>query len=125
MKAQQGFSIRAGTGAIAGAGIAAVDNFAFGGEVSPIVIVGMLLIFGAAAGMIWGARAGVAAAVAWAWLPMAHVFKHLMGLPDTIRPNTYPSILKLAVFSFVITGIGLGFGLAFRPLLRRDTTENV
>ena len=58
MNTPSGIWIRAGIGVVVGAGIVAVDNFAFGGEVSPIVIVGMLLVFGAAAGMIWGVRAG-------------------------------------------------------------------
>ena len=101
---------------MAGAAIAAVDNFAFGGEVSPIVVVGMLLLFAAAAGMFWGVRAAVAVALAWVWLPMAHVIKHRMRLPDTLHPNTYVSILKLAAFSFVIAAVGLGLGLAFRRL---------
>jgi hypothetical protein len=125
MKTQSGVSIRAGIGLIVGAGIAAVDNFAFGGEVSPIVIVGMLLVFGAAAGMIWGVRATVAVAIVWVCLPIAHVLKHVLGLPDTIRPNTYPSILKLGAFSFVVTAIGLGFGLAFRRLLGGQPPENM
>ena len=125
MKISSGVLIRAGIGVIAGAGIVAVDNFAFGGEVSPIVIVGMLLVFGATAGMIWGGRAAVAAAIAWVWLPMAHVLKHMMRLPDTIHPNTYASILKLGGFSFVVTAVGLGFGLAFRRLLGGHPTENV
>ena len=117
--------MRAGIGVIVGAGIAAVDNFAFGGEVSPIVIVGMLLVFGAAAGIIWGVRAVLSAAIVWVWLPTAHLLKHVMGLPDTIHPNTYASILKLGAFSFVVTAIGLGFGLAFRRLLGGHATDNV
>lgn len=125
MKMQSSVSIRAGIGVMVGAGIAAVDNFAFGGEVNPIVIVAMLLAFGVIAGAVWGARASVAAALVWLWLPMAHVLKHLLGLPDTIHPNTYWSILKLAVFTFVVTAIGLGFGLAFHRLLGRTTSENV
>jgi|CZKD01.1.fsa_nt_gi hypothetical protein len=125
MKRPSSVSIRVGIGVIVGAGIAAVDNFAFGGEVSPIVIVGMLLVFGAAVGMIWGGRAAVAAAIAWVWLPMAHVLKHLMRLPDTIHPNNYASLLKLGAFTFVVTAIGLGFGLAFRRLLGGHPTKNV
>ncbi len=119
MKMPHDVSIRVGSGLIAGAGIAAVDNFAFGGEVSPIVIVGMLLVFGAAVGMLWGGRAAIAAAIAWVWLPMSHALKHLMRLPDTIHPNTYASLLKLGAFTFVVTAIGLGFGLAVRRLSRR------
>lgn len=125
MKRPSSVSIRVGIGVIVGAGIAAVDNFAFGGEVSPIVIVGMLLVFGAAVGMIWGGRAAVAAAIAWVWLPMAHVLKHLMRLPDTIHPNNYASLLKLGAFTFVVTAIGLGFGLAFRRLLGGQPPENM
>jgi hypothetical protein len=125
MKRPSSVSIRVGIGVIVGAGIAAVDNFAFGGEVSPIVIVGMLLVFGAAVGMIWGGRAAVAAAIAWVWLPMAHVLKHLLRLPDTIHPNNYASLLKLGAFTFVVTAIGLGFGLAFRRLLGGHPTKNV
>ena len=125
MKTPCGISIRAGIGVVVGAGIVAVDNFAFGGEVSPIVIVGMLLVFSAAAAMIWGVRAAVATAIAWVWLPMAHLLKHLMRLPDTIHPNTYASILKLGVFSFMVTAVGLGLGLAFRRLLSGRRTENM
>jgi hypothetical protein len=125
MEMPSSVSIRVGTGVIVGAGIAAVDNFAFGGEVSPIVIVGMLLVFGAAVGMIWGARAVVAAAMAWVCLPMAHFLKHLLRLPDTIHPNNYASLLKLGAFTFVVTAIGLGFGLAFRRLLGREATTSV
>jgi hypothetical protein len=114
-----------GIGLIVGAGIAAVDNFAFKGEVSPIVIVGMLLVVGAVFGMIWGSRAVVAAAIGWVCLPMAHVLKHMMSLPDTIHPNTYPSILKLGAFNLVVTAIGLGFGLAFRRLLGTANSQRV
>jgi hypothetical protein len=86
----------------------------------------MLLVVGAAAGMVWGGvRAAVATAVVWVWLPMAHVLKHVMGLPDTIHPNTYASIMKLGVFTFVVTAIGLGFGLAFHRLVAGRPAENV
>jgi hypothetical protein len=125
MKMPSSVSIRVGIGVIVGAGIAALDNFAFGGEVSPIVIVGMLLFFGAAVGMIWGGRGAVAAAIAWVWLPTAHVLKHLMRLPDTIHPNNYASLLKLGAFTFVVTAIGLGLGLGFRRLLGGHPTKNV
>ena len=124
MKTQNGVAILVGIGLTVGAGIAAVDNFASGGEVSPIVIVGMLLVFGVVTGMIWGVQAAVAAAIVWAFLPMAHVLKHMMGLPDTIHPNTYPSILKLGAFTFVITTISLGIGLAFRGLFSGQPPES-
>jgi len=111
------FLRRIAVGLIAGAGVAAVDNFAFGGEISPIVIVAMLLIVAGAFGTIWGVRAAVVAAIVWAWLPMAHVAKHVFRLPDTLHPNTYASILKLAVFSFVVAAIGFGLGLIMHRLV--------
>ena len=84
-------------GCVAGAAIAAVDNFAFGGEISPIFIVGMLLLAAGAAGAIWGPRGVITSAIIWVWLPAAHLVKHVLRLPDTIQPNTYASILELGI----------------------------
>jgi hypothetical protein len=106
-----------GIGFIAGAVIAAVDNFAFEGEVSPIVIVAMLFAATAAAGWIWGWRGWQASAVVWLCVPLAHLVKHLLRLPDTLQPNSYASILMLAAFTFAVSTIGTGCGV----LLRRIT----
>ncbi len=124
MNVQNGW-LRAGTAALVGCGIAAVDSFAAGGEVSPIVMVAMLVVSCAAAGVVWGVRARLVAVMIWVWLPMAHVLKHALGLPDTIYPNTYSSIAKLGLFTFVVSAIGLGFGLALRRLFGRRIPENV
>jgi len=97
-------------GLIAGAIIVFIDNFAFRGEVSPIVIVIMLLISTITVGAIWKWHAWVAAVTVWICVPMTHVVKHLLGMPDTLHPNTYTSILMLAVFTFVISAIGFLFG---------------
>jgi hypothetical protein len=105
-----------GIGFIAGAVIAAVDNFAFGGEVSPIAIVAMLFAVTAAAGWIWGWRGWQASAVAWLCVPLAHLIRHLLNLPDTLQPNTYTSILMLAAFTFVVSTIGTGCGVLLRRL---------
>jgi len=115
---------RIAVGLIAGAGLAAVDNFAFGGEVSPIVIVALLLVIAGAIGSTWGTRGVVAAAIAWAWLPSAHLMKKVLHLPDTLHPNTYGSILKLAAFSLVVTAIGFGFGLLLRLVALKKTDRN-
>ena len=117
--------MRIGIGLMVGSGIAAVDNLAFGGEASPILIVGMLLLFASTAGMIWGTGAAFPAAVVWTCLPTVHLVKHMLRLRDTIHPNTYTSILKLGAFSFAVTTVGLGFGLAFRRLLGSQVTEKV
>jgi hypothetical protein len=108
----------------AGATLAAVDNLAFGGEVSPILIVAMLLVCTAAIGVLWGRRGLVAGTVAWAWLPAAHLVKKVFQLPDTLHPKTYGSILKLAAFSLVITAIGFGLGLLLRQLAPQKKAQN-
>jgi len=107
---------RLGVGLVAGAAIVSVDNLAFQGEVSPLVIVAMLLTATAMAGAMWGRNGGIAAAVTWACIPLAHVAKHLLGLPDTLHPNTYPSILLLAGFTLVVATVGTGCGLLVRRL---------
>ena len=97
-------------GLILGAVIVFIDNFAFQGEVSPIVIVILLFVSTIIVGTIWKWQAWIASATVWITVPMAHVIKHLLGLPDTLHPNTYMSILMLAAFTFVISAIGFLFG---------------
>ncbi|MBI5463461.1 MAG: hypothetical protein HY966_00730 [Ignavibacteriales bacterium] len=111
-------------GFFAGVVIAAVDNFAFEGEVSPIVIVGMLFAATASFGAIWSWRGGLATVAAWACVPLAHVAKHVLGLPDTLQPNTYTSILLLAIFTFVVAAIGTGGGVLLRKLTTASTEVN-
>jgi len=125
MKMPSSISLRLAIGLIVGASIASVDNFAFGGEASPIVIVGMLFLFAALSGLIWRARAALPLAIAWICLPMAHVLKHLLHLPDTLHPNTYASILKLGAFTLLVAAIGLGLGIASRRLFAGHRTDNI
>ena len=113
--------IRCGCGLAAGLAIAYVDNFAFAGEVSPIVIVGMLLVAAAIVAGMWGRDGWLTAAGIWLCVPLAHVVKHVLGWPDTLHPNTYKSILMLAVFTLVVTVLGFGGGL----LLHRQFTKAV
>jgi|GEM_PF-1844805 len=102
---------RIAAGLAAGIAVAAVDDLSIGGEVGPIVIVGMLLAASAAAGAPWGHRGAMAAAILWACLPLSHVGKHVLNMPDTLHPNTFASILNLAAFSLVVAAIGTGIGL--------------
>jgi len=118
MNTQTSSFLRLGIGLLAGTAIAAADNLAFGGEVSPIVIVGMILIFASTAGSVWGSRALPPITTAWVFLPAVHLVKHVFAMPDTIHPNTYASIVKLAVFSFAISVVGVAFGLACHRLRR-------
>ena len=112
-----GWRMPLATGLAGGAAIVYVDNWAFGGEVSPIVIVGLLLAASVIAGAVWGRSGWIAAAVAWACIPLAHVVKHSLGLPDTLHPNTYTSILYLAAFTLVVTVFGTGCGLLARRVV--------
>lgn len=110
MKSLSNWQMHLLVGLIAGAAIVFIDNFAFQGEVSPIVIVIMLLVSTITVGAIWKWHAWIASVTVWIFVPMAHVVKHLLGLPDTLHPNTYASILMLAVFTFVVSAIGFLFG---------------
>jgi hypothetical protein len=101
------FAFGLGTGIV----IAAVDNFASGGEVSPIVIVALLIVATATFGGLWGRGGWSAALAAWMCLPLAHLVKHVLGLPDTLHPNTYRSILLLAAFTFVVATLGTVAGM--------------
>jgi hypothetical protein len=101
----------------AGALIAAVDNLLFHGEVSPIVIVGLLLAITAAAGFLWGKAGWMPAIAVWAWVPGVHLVKRILGWRDTLHPNTARSILALAAFTLGVAVVGMGCGL----LARRTT----
>ena len=114
---------RIGVGLIVGATIAAVDNFAFNGEVSPIVVVIMLLAATITAGFL-RERLGWATAVAvWIWVPGVHFAKRILDLPDTLHPNTYTSILILAAFSLAVTAVGTGCGLIIRHLVIKKSNH--
>lgn len=106
-----GLIVRLAAGLMVGLVIAGVDNFAFEGEVSPIVIVVLLLAATTITMAIWGGKGIWAALAAWLCLPLAHFFKHIFGLPDTLQPNTYVSILALAAFTFGVACVGAGIGV--------------
>ncbi len=112
-----------GIGFIAGLAIAGVDNYAFEGEVSPIVIVALLFFTSATFGAIFGRKGCLASVPAWVCIPLIHLVKHLLNLPDTINPNTYGSIIKLAIFTFVIVSIGFGIGIFFNRFIK-DAVNN-
>ena len=107
-----------GVGLASGLAIAAVDNFAFEGEISPIVIVTLLFMATAVAGIVWRWRGWTMSLVVWVCVPLVHLVKHVFGLPDTLQPNTYTSILMLAGFTCVVAAIGTGCGV----LIHRLTT---
>ena len=119
-----GWMSRLGIGFIVGLEISLVDNFLFAGEVSPIVIVALLLAVAFASGAKWGWLGWFAAAGMWICIPAAHLVKHVLDLPDTLHPNTYTSILMLAAFTLVVAAIGFVCGALSRKLwLRRDVVD--
>ena len=97
-------------GLAAGLAIAWVDNVAFEGEVSPALIVVMLFIAGFIATAVWGRQGWLSAAAIWVCVPAAHLAKHILGMSDTLHPNTYASIAKLAGFSLFITAFAAAAG---------------
>lgn len=107
---------RLGVGLAAGAAMACVDNFAFQGEVSPIIITVLLLAVTGASGATWGRRGWVTSLAAWAIVPSAHGIKHVLRMPDTLHPNTYASIGYLAAFSLAVAVAGTACGLLLRRL---------
>jgi hypothetical protein len=118
MKFFSSWPMRLLVGLIAGAVIVFIDNFAFQGEVSPIVIVILLLAATFAAGAAWKWHGWIAAVATWLCVPLVHLVKHLLGLPDTLQPNTYPSILMLAAFTLVISALGLFCGTLVHSLAK-------
>lgn len=111
---------RFAVGSVTGIAIACVDNLAFGGEVSPIVIVALLVAATATFGGLWGRGGWTAAVAAWMCVPLAHLLTHVLGLPDTLQPNTYTSILLLAAFTFVVATLGTGAGVLIHKNARKD-----
>lgn len=120
---RRAWPIRLCVGLVLGAAIAVVDNVAFDGEVSPIVIVAMLFAMTATAGLVWRRQGWVMAMAVWVWVPGAHLAKRILGLPDTLHPNTYSSILMLALFSLVVAALGTGCGLLLRRLVSTKSIE--
>ena len=118
------WQVLVGIGLAAGVVITAVDNFAFEGEVSPIIIVAMLFVATAASRARWGWRGWFMAAPAWLCVPLAHLIKQFLGLPDTLNPNTYTSILMLAAFTLAVAAIGVASGVFIRRITRVVTKKD-
>jgi len=101
-------------GVAAGVATAAVDHLALRGGVSSVAVVAMLLAVTAAAGAGWSWRGWTAAAGAWACLPLAHVVKHVFGLPGTLQPDTWASMGTLATFTLAVSVAGFCGGVLLR-----------
>jgi hypothetical protein len=93
--------------------ISGVDNLAYGGEVSPIVIVALILAASFALAYFRD-RPWTTAIAVWICIPLTHFAKHIASLADTLQPNTYRSIALLAGFTLVVSLAGSGVGTALR-----------
>jgi hypothetical protein len=109
-----GLGLRLMSGVAAGAVVAGADHLALHGTVSPVVVVGLLLALTAASGAIWGWRGWITAASAWACLPLAHMAKHVFGLPGTLQPDTWESIATSAAFTAAVSAAGVCGGVLWR-----------
>jgi hypothetical protein len=105
---------RLGAGLLTGCVVAGVENSAFKGEVSPIVIVALLLAATVGFALVWGGGAWLASAAVWLCVPLPHVVKRALELPDTLHPNTWESIATLAAFSLAVAAAGTGLGVLMR-----------
>ncbi len=101
-------------GLAAGCGIAAIEAWAAGGHVSPVAIVALLLAASGAIGAVWQWRGWPGALAAAAPMPAVHLTKHLLGLPDTLQPNTLDSVVMMALFALAVSGAGLSGGALLR-----------
>ena len=101
---------RIGFGIACGTAIALVDNLASGGEVSPVVVVVLLLATSVTGGALWGLSGWPAAAIVWAAVPAPHVVKLAVGLEDTLHPATWASIGQLAAFTAFVVACGTAVG---------------
>lgn len=108
-------------GIVAGVTISIIDNYAFEGEVSPIVIVLLLLAASGFAGLLYSWRGWFSVFVMWMFVPAAHLIKYVLGLPDTLHPNTLNSILKLAIFTLVVVTIGISGGVLLRKFTKSQS----
>lgn len=88
-------------------------------------VAAMLFVMTAIAGLIWDRRGWVVSGAEWACLPVAHLIKHILDLPDTLHPNTYASIAMLAAFTFVVAAIGTGCGVLLRRLAPEDAKDGL
>jgi hypothetical protein len=101
------------TGFVAGVAVAAIEAWG-GGAVRPVVIVALVIAAGLGVGLRW-AWGGWPGALALAVpVPGLHMVRHVLGLPDTIQPNTYDAIVMMALFHAALAGAGLAAGAVLR-----------
>ncbi len=97
--------------------IAALDTAApFGDDSSKLTIL-LWLMAGGSLGFVMPSRPWRWAMLVGPWLPLTHLLAHVLGLPDSIHPNTYATILTLVPVSLAVCSVGAYGGALTRRLL--------
>lgn len=107
-------------GLVAGLAISAVELYAAGGHVPPVVIVALQIAASAAIGGLWGWSAWPGAIAVAAPMPAVHAIRHALGWPDTISPNTWDAIVMMALFAVAVAGAGFAAGAVLRAAIADD-----
>ncbi|MFN7977531.1 MAG: hypothetical protein U0P30_05300 [Vicinamibacterales bacterium] len=101
-------------GLVSGLAISAVDLYAAGGHVPPVMIVVLQIVASGTVGGLWGWAAWPGAIAVAAPLPAVHTIRHALGWPDTISPNTWDSIVMMGLFALAVAGAGFAAGAVLR-----------
>lgn len=110
-------------GLAAGLVVAAVDLYAAGGRVPPVVIVALQIAASGAVGGLWGWLAWPGALAVAAPQPAVHVIRHALGWPDAISPNTWDAIGMMALFALAVAGAGFAAGAVLRAAVAADHAD--
>lgn len=107
------------TAIILGLVVVCVDLFADRGEISPAVVLVLILIAGAIVGAIHGRFSLVLAVLTAVSLPAIHLALHLAGRKTTLQPDTVTSILMVGLVAVCAATIGVLIGAAARRTVVR------
>jgi hypothetical protein len=102
-----------------GLAIVGVDLFADGGEISPAVVLALLLTAGAIVGAIHKRFSLLLAVLTAVSLPVVHLALHISGRKTTLQPDTVASILMVGLVAGCAATIGVLIGAAARRTAAR------
>lgn len=107
------------TGLAAGVTVAAIET-AGGGAVRPVAVVALVIAAAFGVGLRWGWAGWLGALAVALPVPGLHLGKHVLGLPDTIQPNTYDALVMMTLFHVALAGAGLAAGAVLGAALADD-----
>jgi hypothetical protein len=103
---------------ISGLVIAALDRASFFGDDSAQFTVFLWLLASGLLGFTRPRRPWLWAVLIGPWLSLTNLVRHVLGLPGSVHPDTYTTILLLLPLSLAICSLGAyGGALARRALL--------